>query len=355
MAFPLRPLLVSGVALAALNTLLRRLHHMDFDGKTMLIAGGSRGLGLMMARILCGSGARVALLARDGEELERAVTDLESRGGEARAFSCDLRSEIDVQQAIAEVISAFGEVNGLINNAGVIVSAPFEDQSNEDFEESLAIHFYAPLYTTRAILPHFREQGGGRILNISSIGGLIGVPHMASYSAGKFALAGFSQALTAELRRHHIRVTTAFPGLMRTGSHLHAQFRGQRAKEFSWFSTATATPLLTRSAAHCARHILDAFAAGRPRIVFPWHWRIASLGNELMPGLSARINQLINACLPNPAQELKEALTGAELEPAAKLPRAVLRGPRKAARSLNEIPPGVPSPQPSFPTHRPPP
>src|SRR5436309_7591109 len=104
----------------------------------------------------------------------------------------------------------------------------------EDFEETMRVHFWGPLYATLAALPHLRKQDTGRIVNISSIGGRIAVPHLAPYSASKFALAGLSDGLRTELAREGIYVTTVFPGLMRTGSHVNAQFKGKRRAEFTW-------------------------------------------------------------------------------------------------------------------------
>ncbi len=337
MSFSVRSLAATGIAAVAIARLINRSSRFSFHQKTVVIAGGSRGLGLVMARCLCASGARVVLLARDAEELEWASRDLESRDGNVRTYVCDLTDESRVKATFASIISDCGAIDALINNAGVIVSAPFENQKDEDFEQSLAIHLYAPIYTIRAILPHFRRQGGGRILNISSIGGLIGVPHMSSYSAGKFALAGFSQAITAELRRENIAVTTAFPGLMRTGSHLHAQFRGQHAREFTWFSTASALPILSRNAYSCARHILEAFRVGRSRITFPWQWRAASLGNELMPDFADWTNHLFNALLPDPVDVPSQAFSGAVLRPHSRAPDWLLQPAEDAARSHNEV------------------
>src|SRR5204862_4688180 len=133
----------------------------------------------------------------------------------------------------------------LINNAGVITVGPFEDFSKADFDEAMAIHFWAALYTLKAALPHMRKAGGGRVVNISSIGGKVGVPHLAAYCASKFALTGFSQSIRAELAKDNIRVTTVAPGLMRTGSHVNAKFKGNHAAEFAWFSVSSGTPLIS--------------------------------------------------------------------------------------------------------------
>ena len=118
----------------------------------------------------------------------------------------------------------------LINNAGVIQVGPIEHMTIADFEEAMAVHFRGPLYTMSATIPYMRRQGGGRIVNIASIGGLVAVPHLAPYSASKFALVGLSDALRAELAKNNIQITTVSPGLIRTGSAPNALFKGRHGK-----------------------------------------------------------------------------------------------------------------------------
>src|SRR5436190_6533704 len=137
----------------------------------------------------------------------------------------------------------------------------------KDFEDALAIHLFAPLFCTLAVLPHMRRARQGRIVNIASVGGKIAVPHLLPYCASKFALVGLSDGLRAELRRHHILVTTVCPGLMRTGSPPHASFKGQHRREYAWFAISDSLPLLSMSAERAARRILTACRRGAPRVV----------------------------------------------------------------------------------------
>ena len=139
----------------------------------------------------------------------------------------------DAERAVERVVSRHGAIDVLVNNAGIITVGPLEHASIEDFEESMAVHFWGPLHTMRAAIPHMRRQGGGRIVNISSIGGKVGVPHLAPYCASKFALVGLSEGFRAELLRYGLYVTTVCPGLMRTGSARHAVVKGQHLLEFA--------------------------------------------------------------------------------------------------------------------------
>src|SRR5690606_33384143 len=142
-------------------------------------------------------------------------------------------------------------------------------------------------HMARACLPHMRRLGRGRILNISSIGGRIGVPHLAAYSAGKFALAGWSQALRTALAHEHILVTTATPGLMRTGSHVRAVIRGRHRAEARWFGASMLTPVTSMRAPRAARQIVDACLAGRAHVTPGIQARAAEILQGVAPGAVA--------------------------------------------------------------------
>ena len=139
----------------------------------------------------------------------------------------------------------------LVNNAGIIQVGPIDHMKIADFEDAMLTHFWGPLYAILAALPHMHREGAGRIVNISSIGGRISIPHLVPYSASKFALAGLSEGLRAELARHNIVVTSVYPGLMRTGSPVNAMFKGQRPQEYAWFAISDSLPLASISPGTC--------------------------------------------------------------------------------------------------------
>src|SRR5213080_4590888 len=207
----------------------------SYRDKVALITGGSRGLGLEIARQICARGAKVVLIARDPEELARAKTELDRLATEVLTIQCDLVDTAQIQSAVQQTLQRFGKIDILINNAGVIEVGPIDHLQLKDFDRAMRIHFWAPYILQFLIVPQMRAKGGGRIMNISSIGGRIAVPHMAAYSASKFALTGFSDAIRAELAGDNILVTTVTPGLMRTGSHIYATFKGDHAAEYKWF------------------------------------------------------------------------------------------------------------------------
>jgi NAD(P)-dependent dehydrogenase (short-subunit alcohol dehydrogenase family) len=289
----------------------------SFAGKIVLITGGSRGLGLVMARQFCAEGAQVALLARDADQLARARDELADRGGEVMTVSCDLLDRAQIEKAVEEVADHFGGIDVVINNAGIIEVGPLEHMRREDFQRAMNLHFWAPFDLIMQALPYLRRRAGGRIVNIASIGGRMAVPHLAPYCASKFALVGLSDALPAELARDRIDVTTVTPGLMRTGSQGNAKFKGDHLAEYTWFSLSTALPFASISAEHAAARIISACRRGAPSLTIPLAAHATILGNALFPNIAGSVMKLINTVLlpPPSGPDGDEARSGWELSP----------------------------------------
>src|SRR6266513_371785 len=282
---------------------LIRMARYPLREKVVLITGGSRGLGLVIARQICARGSNVALIARDPDELARAKADLATRGGNVLTIQCDLLDAEQIHAAVREVIDRLGKIDILINNAGIIEVGPMEHLTAEDFERAMRLHFWAPFELIYQVVPEMRIWGGGRIVNVSSIGGKVAVPHMASYSASKFALTGFSDAVRSELARDNIHVTTVAPGTMRTGSHVNAKFKGRHADEFAWFAASAGAPLISMSADRAARKILAACRRGQPSLTLTFAARAAILGNALCPNLTGYLRTFVNRLLPEAGDE----------------------------------------------------
>jgi NAD(P)-dependent dehydrogenase (short-subunit alcohol dehydrogenase family) len=288
-------------ALGALagRQLVRGSRQVDFNGRVVVITGGSRGLGLVIARQLAAEGARLCLLARSEEELRRAAEQFPP-DTEVMTVRCDIRRRADVRAAVDAILDRWGVVDVLINNAGVIQVGPLEHMTASDFENAMATHFWGPLHLMFEIVPAMRRNGFGRIVNISSIGGRMAVPHLAPYCASKFALAGLSDAVRTELAQYGIRVTTVTPGLMRTGSPRNADVKGQHEAEYAWFAISDSLPGLTASAENSARQIIDACRYGDPDLTITVPARLAIAINHLAPSAVARAMIVANRFLPGP-------------------------------------------------------
>ncbi len=327
--------LIAGATCAARQT-IRRSRHMELRGRVALVTGGSRGLGLILARLLVSQGARVAICARDEAELNRAKRELESMGGDVLAVQCDVTVKAQVDEMIRGVIGHFGQLDVLINNAGVITVAPMEEMTLLDYEEAMQTHFSGPLYTTLAALPAMRGRRQGRIVNIASIGGKVPAPHLLPYTASKFALVGFSEGLRAEVAKDNVFVTTVVPGLFRSGSPRNAIFKGRHHEEYAWFATADATPGMSIDPNDLAERILEAARYGQAELITPLPAWIGAKLHGLFPGLSAELSAIVNQLLPKPGGIGPRRARGYESS-SGLVPRYANDINTSAARANNEI------------------
>jgi len=280
---------------------MRRLGEVDLHDKVALVTGGSRGLGLVLARELASEGAHLVICARDAEELDRAAQDLAGRGARVLAVPCDVTDAGQVRAMIDVVLRRWGRLDVVINNAGIIGVGPEQEMTLADYRLAMDINFYGPLHVIEAVLPHFRQRREGRLVNITSIGAWASVPHLIPYCASKYAFRGLSEGLRAELAADGIVVTTICPGLMRTGSPRNADFKGQHRKEYTWFALGDSLPGFTMSAEEAAKRIILACKRGEAEVVLSLPAKALATCNALFPGLTADLMGLINRfVLPGP-------------------------------------------------------
>src|SRR5438270_8629858 len=333
----IRVLLPAGAVLlgAWVTARIIRTARYTLRDKVAVITGGSRGLGLVLARHICAQGGSVALIARDSEELARAKANLAPRGGAVLTVQCDLLDAAQIEAAVRQIIDRFGKIDILINNAGIIEVGPLEHMAREDFERAMQLHFWAAYELVSQIVPEMRTWGGGHIVNISSIGGKVAVPHLAPYSVSKFALTGFSDAIRTELARDNIYVTTVAPGMMRIGSHVNAKFKGNHDVEFAWFAASAGAPMISMNADRAARKILAACRRGQPSLTLTFAARGAIFGNALFPNLTGYMMRFVNQFLPKPSgAEGNQLRAGSEVRRLA--PAWLTHSADKAATRNNE-------------------
>jgi NAD(P)-dependent dehydrogenase (short-subunit alcohol dehydrogenase family) len=321
-----------GVALAlAGRALWSRARALDLDGRVVLVTGGSRGLGLALAERFAAEGARLVICARHEADLERARARLASRGVEVLAHACDVSDRAAVRELVGAALDRFGRIDVLVNNAGEIAAGPVEAQTVEDFERAMATMFFGVVHPTLAVLPQMRERREGRIVNVTSIGGKVAIPHLLPYDSAKFAAVGFSEGLRAELAKDGIAVVTVVPGLMRTGSYLGAGFKGNARAEFTWFALTGNSPLTSIGAERAARKIVAATRRGDAEIVLSSQAKLLRLFHGVAPGLTADVLGLVNRVLPDaagpsgPPVEGRKARTPLSESPLTALGRAAAR------------------------------
>lgn len=187
----------------------------------VIITGGTRGIGYATAEAFLEQGAHVAVCGTNPEHLRRTQRSLE-----VLAVQADVREPEQVQAFVAAATERFGRIDVVVNNAGVAWSGDFVDESYESIARQIDVNVKGVLYTTRAVLPRLIEQGSGVIIHIASGAGLTAFAGIATYSASKFAVVGFTQALDQEVRAHGIRVYGLCPG--RVATDMQAAYAGRK-------------------------------------------------------------------------------------------------------------------------------
>ncbi|GGL98363.1 SDR family NAD(P)-dependent oxidoreductase [Deinococcus aerophilus] len=294
MRVPKRLLLATAVLALALRRQATPAY--DLAEKSVLITGGSRGLGLALAAEFLARGARVTLMARTAADLDWAAARL-AAGDRVQTVTGDVTREADLHRAVAEAVRSHGRLDVLVNNAGLIQTGPLANITEADFRDIMEVNAFAPLRLTRAALPELRRRRG-RVLMVSSVGGKVAVPHLASYSFSKFALTGLGQAFRAELAREGVTVTTVCPTVVRTGSPRQAQVKGQHRREYALFATVDNLPFLSLDAEVAARRMVDAVVRGDAEAMIGGPAWLLKHAQALAPQLTADVLALGNRLLP---------------------------------------------------------
>jgi NAD(P)-dependent dehydrogenase (short-subunit alcohol dehydrogenase family) len=190
----------------------------DLRNQVWLVTGASRGIGADISRVAARGGAKVALVARDTAALEALAAEL---GGAATPISADLSQSEDCEMAVRTALDHFGRLDVLVANAGLTMHALFEQAASTIYRRLMDLNYFGVVDTVRAALPALK-QAQGRIVAVSSIAGLHGVPTRTGYSASKFALMGFCEALRIELATTGVSVTVVAPGFIDTGIQFRA-------------------------------------------------------------------------------------------------------------------------------------
>jgi short-subunit dehydrogenase len=329
--------LASVAGVVAARQVGSRLGGMDLQGRVVLITGASRGLGFALAEEFTRRGARLVICGRDAEHLAGAKDELVRQGAEVVAQPCDVSDPEQVDRLLVTAREAYGGVDVIVNNAGVIAVGPAQHQRLDDYHEQMGVMFWGVLHTTLAALPDMVARGEGRVVNITSIGGKISVPHLLPYSCAKSAAAAFSEGLHAELSGTGVRVTTVVPGLMRTGSHRNAWFKGRREAEYTWFALLAASPVTAMNPRRAARRIVNATARGEAEVLLGVKTHLAVRFHGLFPGTTIRLLRLVGRLLPRPGGAGEEPAPGHELERPLTMSPLTAAG-RRSAAELREDP-----------------
>ena len=272
---------------------------------TAVVAGGSRGLGLLVCRELARRGHVVHACARDETELEEARRLLDQEGLTVHTSPCDVRDAAAVRAWI-DGVGADG-LDVAIHVAGIIQVLPARHATSTMYQDAVDTMLLGPVHLADAVLDGMLAQGHGRLGIVSSVGGVVAPPRLLPYAVAKFGATGLAEGLYSELAGTGVSCTAIIPGLMRTGSHQRARFLQQGTADYRWFAAAASLPGISMSADRAARRIVEAVLAGRPRVeLTPLTW-LAQRVHGLAPATTTRALGVVARCLPEAASSGEES------------------------------------------------
>ncbi|GAA4383624.1 SDR family oxidoreductase [Hymenobacter koreensis] len=247
------------------------------QGKVVLITGGTSGIGRACAVAFGQAGAQVAFTGRDESRLHETAASLRSLGIRTCPIQADVAREADCQRAVAETMQAFGRIDVLVNNAGISMRALFQDADLDVIQQLMQTNFFGTVYTTKFALPHVLASRGS-IVGISSIAGYRGLPGRTGYSASKFAMQGFLEALRTELQPQGVHVLTACPGftasnIRNTALAADGSQQGESPRDEGQMMTSE----------EVAQYILRAVASRKPTLVLTGKGKLTVFLNKWLP------------------------------------------------------------------------
>ncbi|KAI1300213.1 Epidermal retinol dehydrogenase 2 [Halotydeus destructor] len=251
---------VFGLYFQSIKNLIFGHPRKDIRGKVIVITGAGQGLGRELAVQLSQEETRLALIDVNDNSVNAVAEEVNVAGGEALAYTCDVRNENLVREVIDKIRHDFGHIDILVNNAGIVQCKPFEKLDSEAVKRTFDVNVLSHFWTTKAVLGEMKERGSGHIVAISSIAGLIGTANLVDYCASKHAVVGLMSALEREVhannQNRHIFLTTICPLVIGTG-----MFKGPQSRFPSLFPVSTPQYVATK--------IIDAIKENRTLITIP--------------------------------------------------------------------------------------
>jgi len=254
----------------------------DRDRKVVLITGASSGIGRSTALCLAAEGMRVALAARREGLLQQTAAEIQAAGGEALVLPTDVCSTEAIHKMVKAALEQWGQIDVLINNAGVIYDRPVVALKPDQLRQEVAVNLTAVIECSQAVLPAMVRRGFGHIINVSSIAGLIGLPGTSLYSATKFGVIGFSEALMREVRRYHIRVTAFCPGYVTTN---FSPF----LEKVSAGEKGVRKPIGLMTPEYIAKRLARVIHHPRRQVILPYIWSLLAAGARMSPDIASHI------------------------------------------------------------------
>ncbi len=253
--------------------------NMDIKGKVVLITGASSGFGMDAARLFAEEGCSVILAARRIDRLQELAASIQAQGGEAFAVPVDVANRDEIEIMVETVLDLYGQIDILFNNAGFGRLAWHENMSSErDIETQISVNLLGVIQVSHAVLPDMLKRRSGHIINMSSVAGWIAPPTYTIYSASKFGVRGFTDALRREVQPFGVDVSGIYPGPAKT------EF-GQHTGDHPMKKSALRRYFRSMSSEQVAECVVELAKRPRRAVIMPWYYKIAIWADWYMPWL----------------------------------------------------------------------
>lgn len=251
----------------------------ELKGKVVLITGASSGFGMDAARLFAEEGCSVILAARRIDRLQELAASIQAQGGEAFAVPVDVANRDEIAIMVETVLDLYGQIDILFNNAGFGRLAWHENMSSErDIETQISVNLLGVIQVTHAVLPDMLKRRSGHIINMSSVAGWIAPPTYTIYSASKFGVRGFTDALRREVQPFGVEVSGIYPGPAKT------EF-GQHTGDHPMKKSALRRYFRSMSSEQVAERVVELAKRPRRAVIMPWYYKIAIWADWYMPWL----------------------------------------------------------------------
>lgn len=256
---------------------------------TALITGASQGIGKATALLFAQQGYDLILAARQIDRLEALANEIRSHQRQVLAIPTDVRDPEQVQSLITTAIAQMGQIDVLVNNAGIYISGAVEEFSLEDWHQATDTNLWGYIHTIHAVLPYFLSRGTGTIVNVGSIGGQVPLPYLAPYTTSKFAVTGLTEALHSELSAKGIHVGGVYPNIIKTSFLERAIFRGKNSSD-------------TQARRQQVEQVLQVPLVEKPEDVAKAIWQVVAHQRKQVIVGSANLSIASHRLLPNAMQ-----------------------------------------------------
>jgi len=277
----------------------RKKRQFTYQGKVVLVTGGARGLGYIMARQLVEEGAKVIICARDADQLDKAYVLLRNHGEVTYPYVCDITEKENIVQLAYFIKKRFGRLDVLINNTGTITINPIEQLPLNNYKKFIESHLWGPMQLVRVLIPLLSKSREAKIVNIFSVGGKISLAKSQPYDVNEIVHAVFYDNISRVITGKNIKLTAIYPEFKDQDLPVNLKLKGHSEQELAWSKFNESRPLISLYAENVGKQILKTAQIGKKTLTLPFPRELARIVNNINTELNLTLCQLVDHLVPH--------------------------------------------------------